>query len=255
MNSIKTRKDLPQVARLIFSVNIDLIINELKAQGLLNIENYNDFDYSDKSPIKNLLGKNLDVRKSAMNQSELKRAAETNQYVSQSYRQYSLTESVLIKSTKLENEIPLTAKDRLKRLNRNSYLYDPDVDERNYGKIKESIGPVLRQLLQSFPGKLCRARLAALMPRESISRHRDYDPSYLVRIHIPILTNSKSFIFFENKGVTYRYNCQADGGAYFLNAGLIHWVENQGDSPRIHLLVDIDGQEALKNMVEMDAQA
>ncbi len=122
MNSIKTRKDLPQVARLIFSVNIDLIINELKAQGLLNIENYNDFDYSDKSPIKNLLGKNLDVRKSAMNQSELKRAAETNQYVSQSYRQYSLTESVLIKSTKLENEIPLTAKDRLKRLNRNSYL-------------------------------------------------------------------------------------------------------------------------------------
>jgi hypothetical protein len=37
----------------------------------------------------------------------------------------------------------------------------------------------------------------------------------------------------------------ADGSIYFFNSGMVHWVSNNGTEPRLHLIVDTNGQEDL----------
>lgn len=251
----KNRKELPLAARLEKSFELPLLIEELYAFNLLDVDRYNDFNYTPDSPIYNLLNKSLDVRTLAMNEKEIQSARENNIYESQGYRQYYLTRSITKNEPRSEDNSPVSAKTRMRRLKRDSSLYDPATDERNYGHLKEGLGPRLTNLIQSFPGNLCRVRLAALMPGQKIQPHRDYDPSYLLRVHIPILSNQENYIFFDIKGTVSKYRYPADGSAYFINAGYIHWVENLGASPRIHLLIDIEGQEALNGMHPLEPEA
>ena len=34
-----------------------------------------------------------------------------------------------------------------------------------------------------------------------------------------------------------------DGSVYFLNTGMTHWAENNGNEGRIHLVVSLNGQQ------------
>jgi len=47
------------------------------------------------------------------------------------------------------------------------------------------------------------------------------------------------------KGETHKMHMPADGSVYFLNTGLVHWAENNGNEGRIHLVISLDGQEDL----------
>lgn len=82
-----------------------------------------------------------------------------------------------------------------------------------------------------------RARIIQLSPHSSSSWHRDApDHIYMVRLHIPILTNPGCF--FETE--TERAHLPADGRAYFLFVNGMHRVVNDGDTPRYHLVVDVN---------------
>jgi hypothetical protein len=254
---MRNRKDLPLVAKTQIRFHLNELVEELRKLNWLDVQQYNDFDYSAETPLKKLLEKNLEVRKLAMSATEIENCKVPEDHVSRGYRQLSLTEPFLKKEDSIQNRemnLGLSAKQRLRRLQRDSKHYDPDADERNYGKLREAVGPKLRELLAQFQGDLCRVRLAALMPGAQIQPHRDYDPSYLVRFHIPLITNSASQMCFSFQGETMKYCLQADGGVYFLNTGFIHWVENHGVEPRIHLLVDIQGQDSLANLQEMASE-
>jgi hypothetical protein len=48
---------------------------------------------------------------------------------------------------------------------------------------------------------------------------------------------------------THSTNFPADGRVYFLNTGMKHWAVNSSDNPRLHLIIDVHGQEELKNLV------
>jgi len=100
--------------------------------------------------------------------------------------------------------------------------------------------------LNMFKGNLARVRLAYLSPNFSLKPHVDYDPSYITRYHIPLLTNEDCLMCVKVKGVEKNIHFPADGNVYFLNAGHIHWAENNSNEGRIHLIVDTKNQEDLQ---------
>ena len=46
--------------------------------------------------------------------------------------------------------------------------------------------------------------------------HVDYDPSYISRYHIPIITNPKVTMYMKRNSKTLAYHMPADGRIYFL---------------------------------------
>ena len=89
---------------------------------------------------------------------------------------------------------------------------------------------------------MTRVRLAVLMPGMTIQRHRDYDPSYICRYHLPLITNDQVEFGMAIDGVDTQFAMPADGSIYFFNSGLPHWVTNNGTESRLHLIVDTNGQ-------------
>ena len=81
-----------------------------------------------------------------------------------------------------------------------------------------------------------RARIIRLHSNQSTIWHRDApEDTYAVRLHIPIVTNSKCF--FETR--TEKAFLPADGSAYFLSVSTEHRVVNGSDSMRYHIVMDI----------------
>jgi hypothetical protein len=78
-----------------------------------------------------------------------------------------------------------------------------------------------------------------------IPYHIDYDPSYAVRVIIPIHTNDKVLNLSKVKGEEVTANLE-EGKAYFLNTGIPHSVVNTSLSARVALMYSIQGTDDLK---------
>jgi aspartyl/asparaginyl beta-hydroxylase (cupin superfamily) len=84
------------------------------------------------------------------------------------------------------------------------------------------------------------------MPGFTIKPHVDYDPSYITRYHVPVFTNDQVVFGGQTKNGNISYTMPADGSVYFFNSGMVHWVSNNSDVPRLHLIVDTNGQDDLR---------
>ncbi len=84
--------------------------------------------------------------------------------------------------------------------------------------------------------KIGRMRILSLVPRKSLSFHRDPEP----RLHIPILTNPGALMIVDD----YCTHMPANGRAYFMNTKKYHTALNGGESLRVHLVVTILNKEA-----------
>ena len=135
-----------------------------------------------------------------------------------------------------------TVKSRLRRIQPGHPDYVPELDEHNYGKWNENVKGAFADLLNSFKSPLTRVRLAVLMPNMTIKKHVDYDPSYICRYHIPLITNKDVEFGMEVNGKEELFSMPADGSIYFFNSGLPHWVSNKSSEPRLHLILDTNGQ-------------
>lgn len=128
---------------------------------------------------------------------------------------------------------------------------NPMADERFYNKQKPNLPNSFQEIIDFFSPHIHRTRLALLPAGHSIKPHIDYDTKYSIRVHIPIWSNSQSYICYANKdNGADKFHLPPDGSCYFLNPGLRHWAENNGDSDRIHLIMSISSQEPLKGMSE-----
>jgi hypothetical protein len=125
-------------------------------------------------------------------------------------------------------------------------------DERNYTRRNANCTELWARVLDTFRARPTRCRLARMHPGSSIKPHIDYDTDYSIRVHIPIMTNDGSFFFVRRRpsDEPARYHLPADGRCWFINQGFIHWVENNGDTDRIHLILSLDGQEDLEGLIE-----
>jgi hypothetical protein len=95
-------------------------------------------------------------------------------------------------------------------------------------EIADKVGEVLN-------GMVTNATLIMLPAGKKVRLHKDFFPLNLVhRCHIPVVTNEESTFtllttnFKLEKGIVYEINNQ-----------LPHKAENNGSTPRIHLLVDV----------------
>lgn len=133
------------------------------------------------------------------------------------------------------------------RLRRDNVI--PELDERNYNLPTELYtGSYFEEVVNSFKAPAVRVRLTKLKPGKNLTPHIDYDPSYAVRIIIPIRTTDKVVNKFWRKNEYEEVRLEA-GIPYFLNTGVIHSVENNGDSDRIALMFSLDGTEDIQQYV------
>lgn len=170
---------------------------------------------------------------------------------SELYVQYSFTEQFHGKTVDAEilEMSGATVKSRLRRLQPDSPHYIPEADDSRYSELTAECPDSIRQLVEAIKATgdiVSRVRLAGVAPGHSISLHRDHDPSKLIRLHIPIKTNDKCVIDCENKEQEIISVHLEQGGLYMLNTGRRHAAKNESDEWRVHLLVDVCGQNFIK---------
>ena len=109
--------------------------------------------------------------------------------------------------------------------------------------------PYCRELLDAFECPHGRIRIMKLLPGTEIREHRDtYDEvsDYAfgqVRLHIPIVTNDK--VIFTVAGQQYHL---AAGRLHYVNFSKKHYVRNDGDEARTHLVLDLKVNDWLRDV-------
>lgn len=96
--------------------------------------------------------------------------------------------------------------------------------------------PAVSAALERIRCPLLSARLLRLGPGASIGAHTDLDLSYddgEVRLHVPIVTSPDVTFLLDGERIE-----MAAGECWYLDLNHTHEVRNDGDRPRIHLVVD-----------------
>lgn len=160
-----------------------------------------------------------------------------------SYTQMSLTD--WDPSYSLEKRTEMSGSDWDKRIAKRN----TKADERWYRKKVSNIPSYLESVIQSCGGEsVHRVRFAKLSKQSAIKPHIDYDTTYGVRLHIPIITNEKCYLAgIDSNGKEQKFYMPADGGVWFVNPGLRHWAVNDSNEDRIHLILSVDSQKILKS--------
>lgn len=66
--------------------------------------------------------------------------------------------------------------------------------------------------------------------------HKDFHTPH--RYHVPLSTNDACLWYFRRRGAEYELHMPADGRVWYLDpVSIEHTVVNNGDSPRLHLLM------------------
>lgn len=93
-----------------------------------------------------------------------------------------------------------------------------------------------REVIDSFQCEKTSVRLMAMAPGSRILPHRDRGTSFedgMARIHLPLVTSHEVLFTIDNEKVHF-----SAGNAWYLNAQCLHGVSNDGENPRVHLMLD-----------------
>jgi hypothetical protein len=144
---------------------------------------------------------------------------------------------------------------RTKRLDPSRPEYSEHSDEKKHDMDMRYMTPELEHIFAFFKGKPCRVRIARMAAGYRIKPHVDYDPSYIFRYHIPLLTNADALLHSDRRsanGSPSETHFQTDGRVYWINTGLLHWASNDGSTDRYHLLIDVTGDLEQHNMEHIE---
>lgn len=240
------RKQLPLIAKVNnLQVSVDEILDHCKINDLLNPAKYTDIQYSAKSKHQNFLISNEFCKTNFFTEKEAPLME------GEKYKQLYLTDFDETKSSNKVNLHSTNIFERTKRLSKDNPKYLPEADELNYGIRNNLVKGPFEKILNLFKSKLTRVRLAYLTSNFSIKPHVDYDPSYITRYHLPLITNNNVYTCFEKNNKIFKFNLPSDGYIYFFNSGIKHWVENNSEFDRLHLIIDTHGQDDLTDITEI----
>lgn len=129
---------------------------------------------------------------------------------------------------------------------------DSPMNESNYTaktKIYEKYSEIFDNIFANIKGVSTRARLVKLSSGSNVTPHIDYDPSYAVRIIIPIIADNECLNVFwvKNNIETVAFT---PGKAYFLNTGYKHAVMNFSKHDRYTLLISINGTQDIDHLLD-----
>jgi len=117
--------------------------------------------------------------------------------------------------------------------------------------------PQVEEILKLLPGKLHRIRLMKLVPNGGeLERHTDQVDSdsgvqngKIMRFHFPIITNDDVvFTMWGVDGNPKSANMRV-GECWFLDIRKPHQAINNGDSDRIHLVVDVEANDEVRGLI------
>ena len=243
------RKELPLFGKLNLKFDIDRILKDF--EPFKDTEKYLDLGDNPDAVYNHLTIEKKYHQKLFVSKEEEKQQEDRLAYHSEYYKQLSLTDYDGPEVDNIEYNDTWISSYKASTFN-NSSIYNPVMDERLYTKRKDICKGYWNDVMDSFKAKVTRTRFAYLAPNFSIKPHIDYNTTYSIRVHIPIITNDGCFLCAKDKsGNMQRIHCEADGSAYFINTGSLHWAENNGDDGRIHLIVSLDGQEDIVDMTWM----
>ncbi len=244
---MKNRKQLPCFGYLDNRVvDIQELLQHLRDQNLLDWNRYTDIKYSANSRHQAFVVANEFCKDNFFK--ELDAPAMEGEL----YRQLYLTDFDTTKASAGVTLHNTNIFERTKRLDPSNPRYLPEADELNYGVRNELVSGPLATIIDSFESKITRVRLAYLSKHFEIAAHVDYDPSYIVRYHIPVITNPAVKMFMQRGNKVVEQHLPADGKIYFFNSGIKHWVRNDSDQGRLHLIVDVHGQSELEHLIELN---
>lgn len=107
----------------------------------------------------------------------------------------------------------------------------------NYGTTVEHLGSVreaFADVAEFIPGKWPYSMLTVLPPGGFIPFHRDVPADSLKRFHLVLSTNERCWSYHDGNWQ------QLDlGSIYEVDHSLEHASINLGDTPRVHLVVDV----------------
>lgn len=107
--------------------------------------------------------------------------------------------------------------------------------------------PYFREVLDAFETPLKTVRLMRLTPGSQIREHCDHDLAAdwgEARIHIPITTNPGVTFLLNRKPVAMQ-----PGEAWYLRLADPHAVTNDGETDRVHLVIDCKANAWLTNLL------
>jgi hypothetical protein len=113
--------------------------------------------------------------------------------------------------------------------------YDLKVNE-NQSVMIDLVSPIVKSLESIHDGKVGKCVFIKMPAHKSVGEHTDkMDYLGAVRRHHIAITTNDDVLFFVNK----ESKNMKVGECWEINNNLLHSVENNGDSERIHLMVDI----------------
>lgn len=231
----KGRHELPVIKKLDFKIDITRLQTELKQFASGKIWDGLGSDYA------SLCETHTKLPKMFFKDEELEgiTCVCDLDWQNTSYQQLSLTE--YDETYSLDQRIEKSGSQWDNRIAK----HKTEADERWFRKVKDDVPPYMQEILAMFPGSH-RARFSVLAPHSKVKPHIDYDTLYGVRIHIALETNDFCFNGgWDKDGNEVKEHIPADGSVWFVNPGVKHYADNDGDSPRNHLIISLDTQSIL----------
>ncbi len=138
------------------------------------------------------------------------------------------------------------SKTDLYRLKTQPRLDEPRMDERNYDLPTDAYsGTYIENCVNQFEESPMRVRLVKLKPGKMVDFHIDYDPSFAMRIIVPVFTNDQVINYTKRGREIESVHMAADGCPWFLNTGFSHAAENRGKEDRIILMFSLTPSDLL----------
>ena len=256
---LKKRNELPLIAKLNMKVDIEKLTRYFLDNNLNDWSKYDGLKYNNASE------NGLVVRKILLSHflNEEEKEEKLNKDLfdgGEAYKLLCLTDydeekagARLDQSKLLEKDPSLVNKSHiLEKIHDPAHrLYVPEADERNYTKKTDLVSGYMEEVFNLFSkDTVTRTRFAVLMPGQKVSPHIDMNTDLGVRIHVPVLTHPDAVIGVKGKKSSVEMHWPADGSVWFLNQGFTHWVYNNSDVPRVHLIFSIVGQHCLEDLIQ-----
>jgi aspartyl/asparaginyl beta-hydroxylase (cupin superfamily) len=98
------------------------------------------------------------------------------------------------------------------------------------------IEPIIKELEKIHNGKVAKCLFIKLPSKKNVKEHKDLGNYFnaIKRHHIAIETNKETFFYINNE----KKNMEV-GDCWEINNMRSHYVKNNGETDRIHLLIDI----------------
>ncbi len=107
-------------------------------------------------------------------------------------------------------------------------------------------GSYLQQVLNSFECPLKAVRLLKLNAGAFIKEHTDaelYFEKGEIRLHIPVITHDDVEFYSDRERISMK-----EGECWYINFNLPHHINNKSNINRIHLVIDAESNDWIKNI-------